>query len=131
MLGLSVLLLLLAVGAGVLGFGGLAGTLTTVAVIAFYVFIALLIVSLIVHAFGDLGSRGGVVGVLVVLLVIGGVYMWSQHHGDVLNRDVRAVTADASEAFKKTNEKAKEVVGDVAHNAKKAIDDHKSSDAGQ
>jgi len=123
MFGLSLLLLLLAIVAGIFGFFGLAGTLTTLAVIAFYVFVALLVISLIAQAFGEAGGRGGAVGGLIaVVLVVGGIYWWTHNHPGALNR----ASADASSVFHQTDDKAKQVVGDVAHDARKAIDERKA-----
>ena len=50
MLGLAITFLILAIIAGVLGFGGIAAASAGIAQILFYIFIALFIVSLIARA---------------------------------------------------------------------------------
>ena len=131
MLGLSVLFFLLAIGAAILGFGGLAGTLTSVAVIAFFVFAALLVISLIAGAFSSAsGNRMGAFGAVVAVILVAGVlYVWGENHGGTFNQDVKGITADATDAIKNTDAKAKEVVGDVAQDTRQAINDHKSKNS--
>ena len=124
MLGLAILFFLLAVGAGILGFGGLAGTLTSLAVIAFYIFVALLIVSLLAQAIGGADRRGGALGAVVVVLVLcAGVYIWSQHNAPA-GRDLNAAAAQAGEGFKQSDQAAKKVVSGVSQDARDALKDN-------
>jgi uncharacterized membrane protein YtjA (UPF0391 family) len=123
MLGLSILFFLLAVAAGILGFGGLAGTFTSIAVIAFYVFVALLIVSLLAQAFGGAGRRGGALGAVVVVLVLcAGIYVWSRNNG-AARENLDAAVSEAGAAFRQTDQAAKKVVNDVAQDARDALKD--------
>lgn len=78
MLRFALLFFVLAVAAGVLGFGGLAGDLSAIAVLAFYAFIVLFALAVIANLFaGDGHGSGRAFGALVVAGLIGaGVYAW-------------------------------------------------------
>ena len=52
MLRYAIIFFVIALVAGVLGFGGIAGAASQIAVLLFWVFIALFVVGLIAHLFG-------------------------------------------------------------------------------
>lgn len=56
MLRYALIALVIAIVAGVLGFGGIAGAATQIAVLLFWVFVALFVIGLVMHLFGGRSS---------------------------------------------------------------------------
>jgi uncharacterized membrane protein YtjA (UPF0391 family) len=131
MLRLALLFFVLAVVAGVLGFGGWAGAFTSLAVIAFYVFGAFLIFSLLAGLVGagHWRSGGAFASLIIAGLVGAGVYAWVDHDmsaqelGAALDRNASHITADAGDAVQTASAETKQLLGKVGDSTKDAAND--------
>lgn len=127
MLGWAIGFFVLAIVAGVFGFGGIATAFTGIAVILFWVFIALFVLSLIFGAFGGSAhatgtGSGSPIGVIALVAVVAlGVYVWmhndmsAQRVGASIDHTASQVAENTSRALDQAGDRAQEITRDTTH----------------